>query len=90
MLCEAFTTTVAGIGLLRELGVKGFVGASYIAVATEATHQDEALGLLRETAECVEQSARMLGVDLCELLQAGGLRDARIVDDVVPLGTAFL
>jgi hypothetical protein len=32
----------------------------------------------------------MLGVDLCELLQAGGLRDARIVDDVVPLGTAFL
>ena len=90
MLCEALTTAVAGVGLLRELGVKGFIGASYIAVATEATHQDEALGLFRETAECVEQSARMLGVDLCELLQAGGLRDARIVDDVVPLGTAFL
>ena len=90
MLCEALTTAVAGVGLLRELGVKGFIGASYIAVATEATHQDEALGGLRETAECVEQSSRMLGVDLCELLQAGGLRDARIVDDVVPLGTAFL
>ena len=70
--------------------MQGFIGASYIAVATEATHQDEALGGLRETAEGVEQSSRMLGVDLCELLEAGGLRDARIVDDVVPLGTAFL
>ena len=38
----------------------------------------------------MEQSARMLGIDLCELLEAGGLRDTRIVDDVVPLGTAFL
>ena len=70
--------------------MQGFVGGRHIAVATEATHQDEALGLLRETAECVEQSARMLGIDLCKLLEAGGLRDARIVDDVVPLGTAFL
>ena len=70
--------------------MQGFVGGRHIAIATKATHQDEALGLLRETAECVEQSARMLGIDLCELLEAGGLRDARIVDDVVPLGTAFL
>jgi hypothetical protein len=54
VLCEAFTTAVAGIGLLRELGMQGFIGASYIAVATEATHQDEALGGLRETAESVE------------------------------------
>ena len=53
VLREAFTTAVAGVGLLRELGMQGFVGACYIAVATEATHQDEALGLLRETAECV-------------------------------------
>ena len=69
--------------------MKGLTAGSGIPVATEATHQDEAARWLREASQRAKESARVLGVDFGELLHVCGLRDACIVDDVVPQWGVF-